>query len=130
MSCGSRRPSQAKLQEKQGVPAREGSGLVVLPRPNCLQSEKATSQDLLSKRWGGGGAARRGLGVPARGVLRLVRGRQAWGYHEPGAPDEPGPLVFSKTFYSRDLLECVLYSHPSLGYQMRKTSGIPAKIIP
>ena len=39
--------------------------------------------------------ARRGVGVPARGVLRPVRGQEAWEYHEPGPPNEPGPLTLS-----------------------------------
>ena len=36
------------FQERQEVPAREGSRLVVLPRPHSPQSEKATSRDPLS----------------------------------------------------------------------------------
>ena len=62
------------------------------------------------RRWGGGvpgggGAgrgvpARRGVGVPARGVLRPVRGQEAWEYHEPGPPNEPGPLAFPQNHVS------------------------------
>ena len=37
-------------QERQGVPAREGSRLVAFPRPSRAQSEKATSRDPLSSR--------------------------------------------------------------------------------
>ena len=51
---------------------------------------------------GGGGVpagrgvpARRGVGVPARGILRPIRGQEAWEYHKPGPPNEPGPLAFS-----------------------------------
>ena len=43
---------------------------------------------------GGGGAARRRVGVPARGILRPAWGQEAWEYHEPGPPNEPGPLAF------------------------------------
>ena len=51
----------------------------------------------MSLRTLGGGAgrkgfpARRGVGVSAPGVLRPVRGREAWEYHE------PGPLAFSQS---------------------------------
>ena len=46
----------------------------------------------------GGVPARRGVGVPACGVLWPVRGQEAWEYHEPGPPNEPGPLAFSQQF--------------------------------
>ena len=45
---------------------------------------------------GRGVPARRRVGVPARGVLRPVRVQEAWEYHEPGPPNEPGPLAFSQ----------------------------------
>ena len=44
---------------------------------------------------GRGVPARRGVGVPARGILRPIRCQAAWEYHEPGPPNEPGPLAFS-----------------------------------
>ena len=49
---------------------------------------------------GRGVAARRGVGVPARGVLQPIRGQEAWEYHEPGPPKEPGPLAFSQPGFS------------------------------
>ena len=39
--------------------------------------------------------AQRGAAVLARGVLRTVRGHEAWECHEPVAPDELGRLAFS-----------------------------------
>ena len=45
---------------------------------------------------GKGVPARRGVGVPARGVLRPLWGQEAREYHEPGPPKEPGPLAFSQ----------------------------------
>ena len=42
---------------------------------------------------GRGVPARRGVGVPARRILRPIA---AWEYHEPGPPNEPGPLAFSQ----------------------------------
>ena len=85
---------------------------MVFPRPNRPQFERATSRDPLSSRdplplalpkevqKGGEGSrpeggvpARRGVGVPARGILRPIRCQAAWEYHEPGPPNEPGPLA-------------------------------------
>ena len=100
--------------ETRGTRLIGGTRLVVFPRPNRSQFEKATGPDPLSsldplplapcpfpKICQGGGPgrkggvpARRGVGVPARGVLRPVRGQEAWEYHEPGPPNEPGPLAF------------------------------------
>ena len=80
-----------------------------LPRTNRPQFEKATSQPpsragtpfplpLFKERCrrvgfpaGRGVQAQRGWGVPARGVLRTVRGQEAWTYHKPGPPNEPRP---------------------------------------
>ena len=84
--------------------------------PHRPQSEKATSWDPLEagplalspfpkEVQGGGGyppergvPARRGVGVLARGALQFVRGQEAWEYHEPGTPHEPGRLVFSRSW--------------------------------
>ena len=55
----------------------------------------------ISRVYGGGGSRPEGgsrlegVGVPARGVLRLVWGQSTWEYNEPGPPNDPGPLVFS-----------------------------------
>ena len=113
----------AKFQERQGVPARWGDparGTRKFPRPNRPRFRKATSRDPLLRRdplplaasqrgaeggggegprlEGGGLPARRGAGVPARGILRPIRGQEAWEYHEPGPPNEPGPLAFSQNY--------------------------------
>ena len=82
---------------------------MVFPRPNRPQCGKAMSRagprcPFPKKRRRGGGGSRPegggpsskgGRGVPARGVLRPARGQEAWEYHEPGPPNEPGPLAFS-----------------------------------
>ena len=49
-----------------------------------------------SGRKGGGPGSKGGVGVPAGGVLRPVRGQEAREYHDPGPPNEPGPLAFSQ----------------------------------
>ena len=92
----------SKDQERQGAPARWGTRLVVFLRPNRLQFEKATSRDALSSRdplpfapsqrgAEGGVPARRGIGVPARGILRPIRGQEAWEFREPGPPTSRDP---------------------------------------
>ena len=48
---------------------------------------------------GGGFPVRRGVGVPARGVLQAVRRQEAWEFHQPGTPYEPGPLTFSQLLF-------------------------------
>ena len=102
--------------EARGPRLVGGTRLVVFPRPNRPQFERATSRDPLSSRdplplalpkevqkggrgpgRRGGVPARRGVGVPARGILRPIRCQAAWEYHEPGPPNEPGPLAFSHT---------------------------------
>ena len=120
---------------------------MVFPRPNRPQFEKTMSRDPLSSRdplplapsqigaGGGGGSrpgggvpARRGVGVPARGVLRPVRGQEAWEYHEPGPPNEPGPLAFPQLcilLFSLGKIDKILagprFSKPIFGHSAGST---------
>ena len=107
---------QPPFQERQGVPARWGDPArgIPTPKPPTRRDSHKPGPPLEpgplalppSQRGAGGGGvpgrkgvpARRGVGVPARGVLRPVRGQEAWEYHEPGPPNEPGPLAFPHLF--------------------------------
>ena len=102
----------ATIRRDKGSRLVGGTRLVVFPRPNRSQCEKATSRDPLSSRdplplapfkrgagaGGGGGVpagrgvpARRGVGVPARGVLRS----RIVGIPRAGSPQRAGtPRLF------------------------------------
>ena len=81
--------AHSSRKPQAGTPSRAGT-----PVPFPLKEVQ---------EWGGGvpagrGSRRRGVGVPARGVLRSARGQEAWEYHEPGPPNEPGPLASPEIF--------------------------------
>ena len=98
---------EAKSPGARGVPA---CGIILTPKPPTVREshgpgpplepgplpfppfpkEVPAGRGVPPRR--GGSKARRGLGVPARGVLRPVRGQEVWEYHEPGTPHKPGPL--------------------------------------
>ena len=103
------------LQERQGVPARWGDPACGIPtaKPPTVRESREPGPPLEpgplapcpsqrgaeggeGSRPEGGVPARRGVGVPARGILRPIRCQAAWEYHEPGPPNEPGPLAFSQ----------------------------------
>ena len=68
-----------------------GTRLVVFPRPNHSQFEKATSRDPLPSR------EPLPLGVRAHGVLRPVRGSRSVGIPRAGSPQRAGTLrIFPK----------------------------------
>ena len=107
-------PQKSLLNFRRGKGSRlvEGTRLVVFPRPNRPRSEKATSRNPsragtpcpFPKRCRRGRGvpervpARRGVGVLARGILRLIRCQAAWEYHE------PGPFgVFFPLFYGHSV---------------------------
>ena len=104
-----------KNQERQGVPARWGDpargiptakpptvreshkpGPPLEPGPLALVPSQRGAEGGEGSRPEGGVQAQRGVGVPARGVLQPIQGQGAWEYHEPGPPNEPGPLAFSQ----------------------------------
>ena len=102
-------------QERQGVPARCGGparGIPTATPPTVRESHEpgpplepgphAPCPFLKRRRKGegsrpkGGVPARRGVGVPARGILQPIRGQGAWEYHEPGPPTSRDPSHFPR----------------------------------
>ena len=87
-------------QERRGVPARWGTRLVVFPHPYRPQFEKVTSREPPSRAGSPCPPApsQKGAEGGRKGVWLVVslRGQEAWEYHEPGPPNEPGPLAFSQ----------------------------------
>ena len=114
-------------QERQGVPAREGTRLVVFPHPNGPQIEKATSRDPLSSGTpcplplpkevleglgalaGRGVPVRMGAEVPTRGVLWPVQKRGNTTSQVPPASRDPSHFPI-EAGYSR-----VLSGHVPIG---------------
>ena len=105
----------AVSQERQGVPARWGDparGIPTAKLPTVREShepgpplEPGPPAPCPSQRGAEGGEgsrpkggvpARRGVGVPARGILRPIRCQAAWEYHEPGPPTSRDPSHFRR----------------------------------
>ena len=79
--------AHSSRKPRAGTPSRAGT-----PCPLPLAEEVQKGGGVPARR---GVRARRGVWVPARGILRCIRGQEAWEYHEPGPPNEPGPIAFS-----------------------------------
>ena len=80
--------AHSSREPRAGTPSRAD------PLPLALPKEVQKGGE--GSRPEGGVPARRGVGVPARGILRPIPCQAVWEYHEPGPPNEPGPLAFSQ----------------------------------
>ena len=76
----------AVRESRAGTPSRSGT-----PCPCPLCQRVARGRGVPTGR---GSQLGGGVGVPARGVLRPVRGQEMREYQEPGTSRKPGPSAF------------------------------------
>ena len=84
--------THSSRKPQAGTPSRAGTPLLLAP------SQRGAGRRGRVPGRMGGSRLEGGVGVPACGVLGPVRGQEAWEYHDPGAPNEPGtPRIFPMT---------------------------------